>query len=218
MLFRSRWAATFALLEVNGQAYFEALGTLLNSSNVDVRNAVIYTIGEHPDGRSAGALVLRGLADAEISVARSACRAAGKLRLMEANALMMALLKKLDGEMFEVLAAISIVWLPSNYLPVLEIFRKGRDADNRKAAASVLRDHVTAENWKELFDGWKSDKTPRHRVWACELAGQFGGQQLTQELEILRHDANGHVRKAAVRACFKSGELPRICPSGRKEI
>jgi len=40
---------------------------------------------------------------------------------------------------------------------------------------------------------------PRHRVWACELAGLFGDEAAKTQLMPLCHDSNGHVRKAAQR-------------------
>ena len=148
----TRWATTYALLEVRDPACLEALGKLLNSINVDVRNAVLFTIGEHPDGRTVSAIVLRGFADPDLCVVRTACRAAGKLGLVEANDQILSLLNQTPAVQLEALAAIKTAWLPSNFFPVLQFFRKARDDRSRKEAAWALFSNATSDNWRELFD------------------------------------------------------------------
>ncbi len=55
-------------------------------------------------------------------------------------------------------------------------------------------------NWRLLFDTWRREHPPRHRVWACELAGTYGSSEILPYLAQLAADGDGHVSKAAGRA------------------
>jgi hypothetical protein len=60
----------------------------------------------------------------------------------------------------------------------------------------VLHAHANAHSASQLFSLWRGDPTPRHRVWACELAERFQVAD-SGSLRKLTDDDNGHVRKAA---------------------
>jgi hypothetical protein len=70
----------------------------------------------------------------------------------------------------------------------------------KRAASWALKSHATQENWQKLFMVWHVDPLSRHRRWACELAQAFEADSVKKELELLRLDKDGHVRKAAARA------------------
>ncbi|MGJ4951031.1 HEAT repeat domain-containing protein [Bradyrhizobium sp. HKCCYLS20291] len=70
----------------------------------------------------------------------------------------------------------------------------------RREAAWTLRANVASLDWLQLFEAFRVDDPPRHRVWACELAGQFGNADVVAQIEPLRSDRDGHVRTAAAAA------------------
>lgn len=59
---------------------------------------------------------------------------------------------------------------------------------------------ATVADWLQLFEAFRTDDPPRHRVWACELAMQFGSLDINRLLEALASDRDGHVRQAAEQA------------------
>jgi HEAT repeat protein len=92
------------------------------------------------------------------------------------------------------------LWLDSDFEPVFKIHITDKNGNVRTQAAWTLRRNVAQGNWKTLFEVWQKDEMSRHRVWACELAAQFGTVSNLSVLKKLSDDKDGHVRKAAKKA------------------
>ena len=69
----------------------------------------------------------------------------------------------------------------------------------------LLHKNVDSDHWVHLFVAWSSDRVPRHRVWACELAQRFGGRSVLPALKALKADIDGHVQRAAMQAAEHIG-------------
>jgi hypothetical protein len=86
-----------------------------------------------------------------------------------------------------------------DFAPVFRLPLSDPSPAVRRDAAWTLRRTACAETWRELFEAWKGDQLPRHRLWACELAGEHGDESVGVELRALARDRDGHVRKAVAR-------------------
>jgi HEAT repeat protein len=96
--------------------------------------------------------------------------------------------------------AMQALWKDGAFEPVVRLFKTDTSAGVRKQAGWTLRSAVSAENWHVLFELWRTDLQPRHREWACELAGSFGTPEILIDLEHLTKDLDGHVRQKAFAA------------------
>lgn len=196
-----RWAAFQALQSMPGPDVLETLAGYASSSDPLVRRAAIESIGSHPDGFHAGPSVCNALRDPEQFVCRAACNAAATLRLSGAHDLVQSLLASSSpATRCAAIAALNTLWRKSDYTEILELFINDPSDDVRKIAAWALRAHSINENWRELFMIWRNNEPPRYRIWACELAAEFGPDEVAPHLETLANDKDGHVRAAAAKA------------------
>ena len=181
-----------------------ALEILAGVAAVDdqfLRRTALEVIGQHPHGRELRAVILRALDDPSEYVARKACEIVEQWGLLEARNLLLPLLANVNGATRQsAIRALGAVWVDADFQRVFRIYAKDFAADVCREAAWVLRRRVTAADWRVLFDAFSADELVRHRVWACELAGNFSGPEIFPLLSRLASDPDGHVRKAAARA------------------
>jgi hypothetical protein len=194
------WGIARVLADDPSAECIAGLQELAASPDIERRRAAIRSLGENPSGRNASSVVIAALADQAFQVVWAAVEAAADLGLIEANESIVSLLENSGPLQRPAVEALAEIWLPENFGPTLKLFRKTTDDATRKRAAWTLRQCATAEEWKELFDTWSIDDVPRHRVWSCELAGQFGGQKDIETVAHLENDVDGHVRRAASEA------------------
>jgi len=198
------WASCAALgLHPSNEA-FELLVDLAHSPSWNYRHAATRAIATHRLGRSAGSLLIALLEDESPYVVRAACDAISQLRLQEAHDAVLSLLHSSDqSTRFTALAALDVLWVPSDFDIVFRVFCEDASNEVRRRAAWALRAHANQENWEILFKAWSRDDLPRHKVWACELAEEFGDSNIRIALESLLLDCDGHVRKSAQLALGK---------------
>lgn len=98
------------------------------------------------------------------------------------------------------LRALERLGTPGDFAAVLALFKNRPTDAVRKQAGWVLKAIATSEQWHTLFSAFASEPLDRHRVWACELAGDHGDEEVLDSLALLLEDRNGHVRKAAAAA------------------
>lgn len=179
----------------------EALGVLVElarSPNWNYRHAATRAIATHRLGRSAKDILLALLKDKSPYVVRAACDAASQLQLQEAHDAILSLVHSVDASTrSSALDALATLWRQSDIDIVYRVFLDDSSSEVRRRAAWTLRATADQENWELLFKAWHADNLSRHRVWACELAEEFGGSNLYKELQPLLADVDGHVRKAA---------------------
>jgi HEAT repeat protein len=145
--------------------------------------------------------MVRALGDPDGAVVRAACHAAAILRIPEAHNRVAELITNPDASTREVaLGALRALWESGDFRAVFEVFQKDPSPGVRKEAAWTLRDRVTADTWRPLFEAWHEDPVHRHRLWACEIAAEFGGPDVVGQLSLLRNDHDGLVRRAATNA------------------
>jgi HEAT repeat protein len=146
-------------------------------------------------------LIREALHDPSPFVVRTACEAVERWGLTEAYDDLLTLLNDREAATRQTaVRALSSVWRPEAFAPVLHMCRSDPAREVRREAAWTLRRAAEPAAWRELFDMWKEDELPRLRFWACELACEFGSSSVKGELETLTRDRDGHVRKAARRA------------------
>jgi len=146
-------------------------------------------------------LILDGLTDESAVVVRAACEAASALDLQDAHPRFLDLLRAAEpATREEAIRALGSLWKAEDFEIVLTVFRSEHEATVRKEAAWVLRRHASQGTWKQLFDAWRMDDVHRHRLWACELAGEYGGREVLPYLRELGRDQDGLVRRAAEQA------------------
>jgi len=181
-----------------------ALEILAGVAAVDdqfLRRTALAVIGQHPHGRELRAVILSALGDPSEYVVRTACEVVEQWELSEAHDLLLPLLANLnEATRQSAIRALGAVWLDADFPLIFRIYTKDLAADVRREAAWVLQRRVSAADWRTLFDAFCGDELVRHRVWACELAGNFSDSEIFPLLLRLASDPDGHVRKAAARA------------------
>jgi HEAT repeat protein len=166
-----------------------------------LRRTAIEVIGNHPQVGSLHAIILRALTDPSEYVVRTACNVVAKCRIAEAHDRVSSILASRSGATRETaLRALSTVWQDADFSVVFRIFQNDPEIEVRRGAASVLRAHADAKNWRTVFDAFHSDELARHRQWACEIAAALSNVEIVRLLSRLTLDSDGHVRKAASRA------------------
>lgn len=193
-----RWAAIIALANKPGQETRDALVEFLRSSDPLVRRFAVEAVGNYSCDPNAAELVAPLLYDTNDLVVRTAIGAAANLRLMAVHARIADLINHIDESMkMAAINALESLWQPSDFDAVFERYCKDRSDAVRKQAAMALRNHVTAQQWRVVFEAFRHDPLPRHRVWACELAATFGDKTHGPALDALLDDPDGHARRAA---------------------
>jgi HEAT repeat protein len=146
-------------------------------------------------------VVLKALGDHSDYVVRTACEAVARWELIEAHERVVALLANASAVTRQAaIRTLDAIWLDSDFLAIFRIYTSARETGIRREAAWVLRRRAASANRRLLFDAFRKDGLPRHRQWACELAETFSAPDIVPLLLPLASDADGHVRKAALRA------------------
>ena len=196
-----RWAAFVALAHTPGQSALAILADSARSSDPHVRRAAVEAIGVHQDVHRLGALICGLLSDTNDFVVRSACEAAARHRVTEAHDAVMRLLDAApEASRVAALHSLRTLWRDEDFEPVLQAYSTAPSATVGKEAAWTLQSTASISTWRRLFALWCEDALPRHRQWACELAGRYGSRDVLTKLKRLTGDVDGHVRVAAARA------------------
>jgi len=192
------WAACLAL---GHKPEPEALALLMELAKRDdwsFRNLAVQGLGTHPQGAQAADVLIAALADPVPQIVRTACDAAGRLRLRAARPRILALLSSPQPQVrFHAVRALGEFWSPEDSGAVWALSRKDKEEFVRREAERTLRRTVSVVDWRRLFDRWKLDPQPRLRVWACEVLSEFAESGDLPALRRLVRDRNAHVRKAA---------------------
>jgi len=195
------WAAIRALAEKPEPDALAVLVELTGSSDPHVRRSTVEAIGIHRSGRTVSDVVCQLLQDPADFVVRSAIQAAANLGLGAAHERVLSLVKAAEeSTRLAALHALKDLWRPSDFDAVFDRYIHDRSDGVRKQAAWTVHKNAGKEHWERVFSAWSKDLVPRHRVWACELAGSFGSRAVLPALVTLRTDRDGHVRRAARRA------------------
>jgi HEAT repeat protein len=198
------WAACLALGYKPDPEALALLAELAQNPEWSLRNLAVQGLGAHPLGAQAAELIIKALADPVPQIVRTACDAAGRLRLTSARTRLVALLSSTEPQFrFHAVRALAELWSPESHGAVWTLSRKDKAEFVRKEAERTLRRTASAQTWRRLFDRWKLDALPHLRVWACELLSEFGQSGDMPELRRLVRDRNAHVRKAAERAAAR---------------
>jgi HEAT repeat protein len=193
--------AFVALSAHSSEKSLEGLVSAAKGKDADFRRAAVEAIAGHALGVTQAKLICDLFQDSDEIVVRAVCRAAADLKLSESHNQILALLNSRNPKTREVaIEALDKVWLDSDFEQIFKIHTTDKNSNVRTQAAWTLRRNVTRRNWETLFEAWQKDKMSRHRVWACELAAQFGSVSNLSALKKLSDDQDGHVRKAAKKA------------------
>jgi HEAT repeat protein len=195
----SKTASAFIALSAHAsEKSLAALVSAAKGKDADFRRVAVEAIALHALGITQAKLICDLFQDSDEIVVRAACRAAADLKLSESHNHILTLLNSKNPKTREVaLEALDKLWLDSDFEQVFKIHTTDKNSNVRKQAAWTLRRNVARGNWKTLFEVWQKDEMSRHRVWACELAAQFGSASNLSALKKLSDDQDGHVRKAA---------------------
>ena len=195
------WAACVALAHDPDQLALDVLCQAAHASDWSLRRAAVEAISHHALAQNVSELLHAAMHDISPFVVRTACEAVARLRIMVAHDDVLRLTSAEEAATRAVaVRAIAVLWQTTDFAPVLGLYQFDPSDEVRREAAWTLRGTVNATTWKRLFDLWKDDELPRHRLWAVQLAGEFGHSSVKAELEALAADVNGHVRKAVLLA------------------
>lgn len=177
------------------------LSAACSASDQFIRRSAIETVGRHPRGQELRTSILDALTDPSDYVVRAACEVVARWTWSEAHDVVASALASPSPPTREAaIRTLGAIWRETDFRPVFHIYIGDPERTVRRGAAWVLRERVTATDWLRLFEAFRTDDTPRHRVWACELAARFDGPSPSPLLATLVSDRDGHVRKAAGRA------------------
>jgi len=201
------WAAFQALTKHSSPESFNLLISYSKSSDWRFRRAAIEALTEHPRAKQAIELFIEALSDQSEYVVRTACHSAAVLNIKQAHDTIIQFLKSHNDKTKEcALRTIACLWSPNDFSLVYSLFTSDLNEKIRREAAWTLRKIASEESWQILFNTWKNDTFPRHRLWACEVAYKYGTIDCRNDLEILAKDNDGHIRKAAAKALLKFDE------------
>jgi hypothetical protein len=200
------WVAILALAEKPDTDALTALIELSRSSDANLRRAAVEGIRMHRSGQMAFEAICQALHDRDSFVVRAAIEAAGSLRLRPAHERVLGWLTASEElTRLSALRALEVLWQSSDFEAVFDRYLHDPSHSVRKEAAWTIHKNVGVENWERVFSVWSRDELPRHRTWACQLAGSFGDRAVLSALQKLRADHNGHVRCAAEHAVEQLG-------------
>jgi len=198
------WAACQALAHRPSRNAYGILLELTTSADWRYRRSAIEALSVHRLGGESRQVICACFQDPSPYVVRAACEAVAGMKLHEAHGSVFGLLSSKDARLrTAALRALEKIWEDSDFEAVLSAFRKDPATEARRQSAWTLANNASPENWQKLFEAWKDDPIPRHRVWACNLAEEFGDFRFRDPLLGLTEDKDGHVRKAARRALTK---------------
>lgn len=193
-----RWAALLALSAKPEPEAFDALLRVLRDEGWEMRRFALDAVLRHPRVAEARHDVIRLLFDQDDEVRQKACRVCAELRWPDAHEGITTLLRSENPDVRDTAAnALNLLWREDDYSRLLQLYREDKHRAVRIAAAKTLRERVNHHQWRSLFTFWAHDREVRHRVWACELLGRFGGRAYLPRLEPLLEDRNPNVRVAA---------------------
>jgi HEAT repeat protein len=152
----------------------------------------------HPKVKSVTQDIVASISDVSHYVVRTACRVATSLKIDDAREPIMKLLNSKE-ELTQEQALISLtqLWLPSAFDLILDIFKHSPQRDIRNHAGFALYNNRCEETWRILFNLFLSDPLHIRRVWACNLAAEFGDSATKNLIQGLVKDECRDVRKAA---------------------
>ncbi len=193
-----RWAALFALAAKPDPEAFDALVSILRHDDWEMRRFSVEAVRRHPRVTEARHAIIRLLFDQDDEVRQQACRVCAELGWQDAHEGITTLLHADNPDVRDTAAnALNLLWRDDDYSRLLALYRGDSRRSVRIAAAKTLRARVSTRHWRSLFTFWAHDREVRHRVWACELLGHFGGSAYLPRLEPLLDDRNPNVRDAA---------------------
>lgn len=197
-----QWAAMIAIGRSSEPEALDLLSELASARDAHVRRLAIEVIGLRHDGRLLQRVVLERMRDGHGAVVRTAATVAASLGLTAARQDLRGLLADPTAATREVaVRSLAQRWRQDDFDDVVATFRADPSTDVKKAAAWTLRVTVSEPVSKILIELWASDPLPRHRRWACEIAEQYPHPRYRDMVARLKHDDDGHVRRAAGRAC-----------------
>jgi HEAT repeat protein len=190
-----RWVAFIALAHDPSSDARDALRRATRSPDPHVRRAAIEALSCRTVEPDDAALIVSAFADAAGHVVRTACEAAASARIRDAHAHVLALVSCADAATRRTaLRALRHLWQADDFGAVFRVFQEDQSPEVRNEAAWTLR------AWVRLFAAWHRDGLHRHRLWACEIAREFGAHEVADSLAALTTDRDGLVRRAAKQA------------------
>ena len=200
----SAWVAFIALAFHPNTEAISLLVEYANHSDWTYRRISIESIGLSPKATSLSHILVGALDDQNSYVIQTACDTIAKNKLKEANDKVCQLLLSTDPNIRRsALLTLADIWQPSCFRKVVNLFQTERNETVRKEAAWTLRKQVDKTSWRELFELWQRDSLSRHRLFACEIAEEFGNNAVRDKITMLLNDKDGHVIKAATRVLQK---------------
>jgi len=192
------WAAFEALGHTPGIASLRLLNEALCSADWRYRRCAIEAIGKHFLTAESRGMILHALVDQNDYVVITACRAVTLHRISQAHNLLSSLLAHAEPSVREAaVTALASVWQPQDYDRVKRLHLFDCSPEVSRDAAYALMQNVTTATWRDLFNLWQGSSLGRYRLWAVQLAHQYGGEETGRLLAGFQNDKDGHVRKAA---------------------
>ena len=199
-----RCAACVALGAKTEAGVFPALVDALHEPEWELRLFALDSLRRHPRAAEAEEEMVRLLYDVDDRVRQAALRVCADLGLRSTRGPILQLLRADNPEVRDTAVnALSRLWSEEDFAPLLEIYRQDDTRSVRIAAAKTLRRRATPFTWRRVFDAFVNDREPRHRLWSCELAEEFGSGQDLRRVEPMLCDRNRNVRLAAERTVQK---------------
>jgi HEAT repeat protein len=209
-----RWVAFVALARSTDPMALQFLGGLVASPDPYVRRAAVEAIGKSANGTQFAAILIASLNDTHEAVVRSAIEALASLRIPEAHTCIVANVESPNpSTRLVAVAALSALWSDNDFELLLRLSEGDTSTDVRRAAARTLRETASQSRAVTLFEIWHKASASELRTYACEIARLHHLQQFRSQLDDLKIDQNGHVRKSALLALAKFAAV-RSAPTG----
>lgn len=199
-----KWKYYYPLATKSDPQAQAALLAATCSSDWTDRRTAIEIIGLYTSNAKIDSIVVQVLEnDKSEYVVRTALKVIAARKIRAAHSKVTKLLTtKNRTTVEEAVRTLRSIYEEEDLEKLLNIFRADRTEKKhlRKEVGWTLRQNASQTNWKILFEEWGNDTLHRHRLWACEIARDYGNDNVLPSLRKLEVDQDGLVRRAASQA------------------
>ena len=177
---------------------------LTDSKDWTHKRAAISALGNHKNGLLAENLLIGELEGKNVHLVKAAINALAGLESKKAHGKIKNLVNVGDISIkVEAIRALGKIWDDSDFNFLLDLYKSCGNVSIKKEIGFVISCKTNKDNWVFLFNLFKNDETPRHRLWALQALRDYGDYNALSAKDFL-HDKDGHIRAVAKKYLSRS--------------